>query len=560
MAITIKVEPQDFTPAYNEVMVVLDSTNKSEPKFQYVVDINVGGVYSSRIKVQSNPAGYGVVNLSKHLESYVSSNIDIADKTLFKKITDSYIDYDIDLSEEYVLTTSFTSVTDNGGFCQYNYASPHNFVDGDFVTISSSSVPAYDGVQEITSVPSTTAIVTTEVYSATATGDSVLSNNTTTIIPDAAVFSSTKYVLNNVVNWVDFPNFTIADYDISVASKGSLLTNLNEYTDVKMDDRITAHFYNPISGNAAYLYVVSNNGTFRYTNTHSSTTASTKFVSVGVAPFDLLNDTPAVISGSLPVIDGDTTDYYVYLASTIGTRSSEIKYFKIDRRCTEHDNYKLMYLNKEGSFSTFNFDLASEENVSVTKTKYNKNYGEYNSVANKYTYASSDRGVSVIDTDISENYTITSNYISESAGRLIKDLISSPEVYHLADNTYTYDTPVGVNTISDNGGFVQINSGVHGYNIGDVILLENFTNPTFNASYVVTSVPSTTSLVINKTWTGGISYGGTEQMSKRIFDTDGALRAIDITTSSAKIKKRLTDRLINYTISFTYSNKNQVQR
>jgi len=49
-------------------------------------------------------------------------------------------------------------------------------------------------------------------------------------------------------------------------------------------------------------------------------------------------------------------------------------------------------------------------------------------------------------------------------------------------------------------------------------------------------------------------------MSKRIFDTDGALRAIDITTSSAKIKKRLTDRLINYTISFTYSNKNQVQR
>ena len=559
MAITIKVEPQNITPAYNEVIVVLDSTNKSEPKFQYVVDINVGGVYSSRIKVQSNPAGYGVVNLSKHLESYVSSNIDIATKTLFKKITDSYIDYDIDLSEEYVLTTSFTSVTDNGGFCQYNYASPHNFSDGDFVTVSSSTVSAYDGVQEVTSVPSTTAIVTTEVFSATATGDTVLSNNTTTIIPDAAVFSSTKYILNNVVDWVDFPNFSAADYDISVASKGKFFTNLNEYTDVKMDDRITAHFYNEVSGNALYLYVTTNTGVFRYTNTHSSSTASTKFLSVGVAPFDLLNDTPAVISGALPVIDGDTTEYNVYLAASIGTRSSEIKYFKIDRRCTEHQNTKLLYLNKGGSYSVFNFDLASEENVSVSKTKYNKNYGEYNSISNEYTYASSDRGATIIDTDISENYTVTSNYISEDAGRLIKDLLSSPDVYHLTENEYTYDSPVFVATVSDNGGLTQINSAVHSLNIGDTILLENFTNPSYNREWVVQSVPSTTSVVINKPYIA-VSYGGTEQLSKKIFDTDGKLRAIDITTSTAKIKKRLTDRLINYTISFTYSNKNQVQR
>ena len=58
MAITIEVEPQTFQSAYNEVMVVLNSTNKAEPKFQYVVDINVDGVFSSRLKVQSNPQGF----------------------------------------------------------------------------------------------------------------------------------------------------------------------------------------------------------------------------------------------------------------------------------------------------------------------------------------------------------------------------------------------------------------------------------------------------------------------------------------------------------------------
>ncbi len=559
MAITIKVEPQDFTPAYNEVMVVLDSTNKSEPKFQYVVDINVGGVYSSRIKVQSNPAGFGVFNLSKHLESYVSSNIDIADKTLFKKIEDSYVDYDIDLSEEYVLTTSFTTVTNNGGFCQYNYASPHNFVDGDFVTVSSSSVPAYDGVQEITSVPSTTAIVTTEVYSATATGDTVLSNNTTTIIADAAVFSSTKYIVNNVVDWVEFPSFDIADYDISPAGLGKFLTNLPSTADVKLDDRVTANFYNPVSGEATYLYVVSNTGTFKYGNSFASTTASTKFLSVGVAPFDLLNDTPTVVSGALPVIDGDTDSYTIYLADATDVKTSEERVFNIDRRCTEYDNYNLIYLNKGGSFSSFNFDLASEENVSVTKKRYNKNYGEYNDSLVEYSYATSDRGTDILDTDITDTYTVTSNYISEATGGLIKDLITSPEVYHLSGNTYTYEAAKLINAVVDYSGLTQVNMGVHGYSVGDVVRFENFSNSTYDNDFTIVNVLGATAFVVNKSFVA-VSYGGTEQVKRRVFDADGVFRAVDITTTGVKIKKRLTDRLVNYTISFKYSTKNNVQR
>ena len=85
MAITIELEPQEIQPAYNEVTLVLDSTKKAEPKFQYVIDVNVGGNYSSRLKVQSNPQGFGVANLSKHLESYVSSDVDF-DSTDIKPI------------------------------------------------------------------------------------------------------------------------------------------------------------------------------------------------------------------------------------------------------------------------------------------------------------------------------------------------------------------------------------------------------------------------------------------------------------------------------------------
>ena len=82
MAITIKVQPQDVQSTYNEVVVVLDSTNKSKEKFQYSVDIAVNGDFTSRLKIQSNPQGYGVVNISKHLEPFIYSNLDLNDKKI----------------------------------------------------------------------------------------------------------------------------------------------------------------------------------------------------------------------------------------------------------------------------------------------------------------------------------------------------------------------------------------------------------------------------------------------------------------------------------------------
>ena len=106
MAIIIKVVPQEFQPTYNEIVFVLDSTNKSQPKFQYVIDISVGGLYVSRIKVQSNPQGYGVFNISKHLESYVGSDIDIDNLDIFKDIENTYGGYTIQGFEEYEATTT----------------------------------------------------------------------------------------------------------------------------------------------------------------------------------------------------------------------------------------------------------------------------------------------------------------------------------------------------------------------------------------------------------------------------------------------------------------------
>jgi len=564
MAITIKVEPQVFQSGYNEVMVVLDSTNKSESKFQYIIDVNINGVFSSRLKVQSNPQGYGVVNLGRHLESYITSSLDLADKEIFKKIEDSYTKYDVTLSEEYVFNTSFISVTDNGGFCQYNYATSHNFVDEDFVTVSGSSVPAYDGIQEVASVPSATAIVTTEVYSATATGNTVLSNGTVTVVADPATFTGDKYITNNVNKWVDVPNWNATDYVIDSANVGNFLTNLPSTFYTELEDRVTMNIYNSITDEAKHLQVTNSQGnTFFYDNNFPTTAATTKFLSVGVGAFDVLNAplSGTLVSSSSAIIDGNTTFYTVKLLDSLLNVSSEEYRFNIVRGCDVYEGYRFMYLNKGGSFSTFNFDLASSKTTSVNKKNYKKNYGTYDSVGNTYGWESSDRGETRIDTDIKEIYTVTSNYVKEDYGNTIEDLIESPEVYHLADNNLTFDTPQTILVTSIDAGFFQIRTGAaHGLNVGDVVQLAGFADASFNQEFKVLSITGATFATLEKPLTVLPFVGGAETIAKQIFDSDGTLRSVDILTNSVKIKKRNTDKTINYTLSFKYSNKNTVQR
>ena len=564
MAITIKVQPQEFQSTYNEVIVVLDSDNKTEPKFQYIVNINVDGVFSSKLKIQSNPQGFGIVNLQKHLESYIGSNLDILNKQGFKQITDSWTEYDISLSEEFVLTTAFTSVTDNGGFAQYNYAVPHNFIDEDFITVSGSSVSVYDGIQEVTSVPSTTSIVTTKSYSATATGSTVLSNGTVTVTSDPATFTGDKFAYNNVLKWLDVPNWNYNNYVANAAGQGKLLTNIPNVSTTDLQDRQTVNFYQNISNEAKYLQVTSDNrGTFFLDNGSPIIGANTKFMSIGVGGFDI-NNAPlssSAVSSPPPIIDGDTKSYTVKLLDSTFSQSSEELTFNVEKVNCKFEGYRLMYLNSGGSFSSFNFALGDSKKVSIKKKTFKKNYGTYNSVANTYGYNSSDKGETVLDTDISEVHEINSDYMNENEGNLIQDLLSSPEVYHLSSNTDDYDTPVTISNIIANGTLSEIQCAtVHGLVVGDNVKLSGFSNQFWDGTFEVTNIVSTTNYVIKKTFSTSPFIGSGETMEKVIFGSDGILRAVNIKTSSVKIKKRATDGLINYSLSFEYSNKNTVQR
>ena len=442
MAITIAVEPQDWQSAYNEVVTILTSTKYTEPKFNYIVQIYVDGVYSSKLKVAPNPSGFGVVNLSKHIEPYLSSDINLSDSNIFKQIPNSYTKYSVVLKEEYVKTMGFLAVTDDGGFAEYDTTAygAHPFVVGDIVTVTITvGGGTYDGEQEITAVNSTTSFTTTEVFTATEVGEAVLSSGATSITDDAAVFSGDKFALNNVVDWIDYNTFDNTDYEVETVTPALFLTNLESSQSVLLDDNINFNIYNKNTDDAYYLEVISTLGTIRIENSFRTTSDASKFLSIGVAPTDILNHSGSVIttvSGSSTVIDSTIDSYTVQLLDGAFAATSELFTFKVKSECKPYENYKLIYLNRAGSFSDFNFELGSSKKVDVKRKNYSKNYGDVtvlDATPQSYGWATSDRGTSVYASLELETYSITSDYLKEAEGNKIWDLIRSPEVYHLTD-------------------------------------------------------------------------------------------------------------------------------
>ena len=572
MAITIKVQPQEAQSAYNEVIVVLDSTKSGQEKFQYVVDISVNGDFTSRLKIQSNPQGYGVVNISKHLEGFISSDLDLSNKEIFKQIKSSFALYDVSIKEEYLLISDFSSVQTNGGFAWVVLTDINTRYNvGDFITLTGSGIPHYNGVQEITDVgvfAGFTRLTTTRTYTSTDTlgGTLQLTSETATVDDASEVVFNDKVAMNNVVNWNKVPEWSLTDYTLDTTNKGKFLTNLPATFSTGLEDRFTVNFYNVVDNDARYLKIVSNLGTFYVDNDYavSSSDPERLILSAGVGAFDIINTTLSVTlpSNPQPVIDLTTKSYTVALVNASLVETSETLTFNIDRYCKKYDGFRLMYLNRGGSFSTFNFTLAHTKAVNVKRKTFEQNYGSYDSVSNTYGWNTYDRGTTIIDTEVEESFTINSDYVSETVGDTLADLIQSPEVYHLADNDYnTLGANVAISNAIDNAGFLQLEtSAAHGLSLADTVRLSGFASDSFNQDWKVKSVDSTTKITINKASTPLPFVGSGEILNKVSLTNDGELRAINIKTSSVNLKQTKKEKLISYSIKFNYSTKNTTQR
>ena len=161
MSIQIKIEPSEFVPASNEVILVLDSDKKTEGEFLYVVDTNIWGTQVSHQEVSPNLEGFGVFDLSDIIKPHVSFNLNYDDTNLFQKMQSAYTKYDVTLSEKYQTNLDILYYGDVVIFSTtvpvMVFTSGHTFVPGVRLRISGSS--DWDGLQVVNYVINNTTVV-----------------------------------------------------------------------------------------------------------------------------------------------------------------------------------------------------------------------------------------------------------------------------------------------------------------------------------------------------------------------------------------------------------------
>jgi hypothetical protein len=133
MAFYLLQEPLSYTPVYNDINFVVNSSNNAQANFNYIFDVKINGSFISRHRIPARPDnGYGLFNAKRIAETYLSQSINFDQITVTSSST-SILALTIEYREEYgttpvissLLTTSSTIYCFNGvlGYSAYvNYA------------------------------------------------------------------------------------------------------------------------------------------------------------------------------------------------------------------------------------------------------------------------------------------------------------------------------------------------------------------------------------------------------------------------------------------------------
>lgn len=498
MAITIVKQPQQLQPAYNEIIYVLSSTVANQQNFTFIAELEVDGDIVAVIRFPVNPDGYGVVDLHKHLQSFVTNDFDPTDLG-FTEALKSYVKYKVIFKESlkpiwpFEFIVNYTVPPPGGPYPNtvdlqgYIGSNPNLYFSvGDDIQIVQDvpySVPSYNGLTTIQSISgpflntwtirtskpftaapgaSQTGIVTTPGYSNIETPNIVISIN--------------KEAFNGVRDFLNFIDWNYEDYDSNSATgSGKFLTEVYNKYKVRDNSKIWLHVYNSFVGELNYLKI--QKGPLVYYLPNPLSSGGSTLFKVNVSPEYLLSGVLEDAAGDEPdfpltLNDGDCYTLTV-VENPLGADLVEPQTFCIENRCSRYEDIQLVFMDKLGSFIPFHFDLVNRHTKNIERVNYQQDYGKYAPASNNWKYNSWDRGTSSLDTKVTERYQITSNWVTQQQSDLLVDLIESPEVY----------------------------------------------------------------------W----------------FKEDGTVVAINITDSSVERKQIINDQLINYTINFELANKNRQQ-
>jgi hypothetical protein len=423
MAQTAIAQPQAFTPAYNPIKYIVNSTNKNKTGFRYIYQVYNGANLLGTFKVLPTfDTGLGEIDLSKFLSSYVKWDFDPT-ITQDQEAVNSFYNYDVKVGEEYLYELNYTSaLTASGTNTRINVT--NIFQVGDQINILQDDAgvanPILEGLHTIIAVSGTWIDVNvpfTTITNVNINGTINYADNRKVVTYDITSFTN-KYVFNGAKTWVDFVTYNQQDYTLDGVTK-QFITNepkTDFYATLGQDIWLNSR---AIDGNK--IYFQNSDGDVYYKTIVSDST----IVQVAVGP----NNYGVVASLSaapLPMLKPDTEYYDFWYQNDMGQMSQKYR-VNIDRR-VQINEYVIAFLDRLGSFSSFAFQLKSYERGEVTRDEFNKDVQGYVSDA-KWNYNYQEFGFNTFNINVTKTLELNTNWMTQNMSDYFQELITSPQTF-----------------------------------------------------------------------------------------------------------------------------------
>jgi hypothetical protein len=442
---SIILSAQTLQPAYNPCIWVANSSNQTKENFKYyfeIIDAENNKVLQS-LTIPQNLQGYGVVDISKTLQSQVESVIHI--RTGFTQTELKHIfPYKIVQGDSYLYEWPFQQIssasTSVARLINVDNITPL-YKPGDKIRIKQQTGylnPSLEGVTTVITGYTSLGIYFLEVENNNTINDTVTGNTTYSdkrSVVQNITTGDTKFVFNGSESFNSFMDWDSTQYQLGNITAGKFLSDVPQFGEfkVKKDNSMYLYaFQYPLNSEVSRLTIITDDG-----NQYKITSPNNNRLSyyIGVGPKQLNNSTLSF--GTQPVIKDTTKSYMIVVENSASAATSSFYEFKIDDSCPgKYDNFELIFQDRKGSFIPMNFSLAYSKNVDVNKKNYKTMIGTYNGTSNKWGYNTYDRGSKRLNTDVKESYTITSNWYNKELNFLMEQLLSSPQVYWIKDDKW----------------------------------------------------------------------------------------------------------------------------
>lgn len=453
MSITVLNTIPTFSPSYNPLYVVMNSTNKLNVGFNYIVDIYKTGTSTliRRLRVQPNElkSYYGYADVSKSLSTNLYGDpMTVAFSSLTENTYQSF-KYTLKLGEEYQYTWD---AYDNFYSSEIGYENhfgltshtAHKYAVGDYIFITQQSTHTYDqyeGAHQVVAVPNSYSVVLNYQFM----GNTPAESATTRFLSYKKVIETGLTTVTGIVwdgavdydfytyNWMSATTYPAVPITILPTYTQAQTTGLSNDYKVRITNNGFFNIYQSAATKMKDFVVTKNDGTsvdLLGSGTGNATTTTPELVRV---PF-----TPAAINSSLGYnwISGDTTYYNFYITETGGTNILEAYWVQVDNSCLPAGNIELLFEDQLGSYIPINFRFINKETLNVTRSTYKK-YQEYE-LGTYYTYDPTSQTNKINAISLDEIYGAHTGWVGEDMVAIIEGLLTSKNVYINYENSGVY--------------------------------------------------------------------------------------------------------------------------